>query len=225
MSNSITQDMKYRQSLLKYADKYGVKRASRKYNKSRSYIYFWRKRWDGTEESLACQSRRPHSHPKQYTKEELELIRCMRRRNPNPGLTELWYRLKQKGYSRTVESLYRCMRREGLIKPSMAQKKAPAKPYQKIARKGIKIECVRTNNSFEFTNRFSNSKRDIFTLFEAAELHIRHKRIKLYTPRHNGKVERSHREDQRLFYDTHFFHSLDGFGGQLAIPRCPQTDP
>ena len=40
--NSITQDMKYRQSLLTYAQKYGVSRASRKYNKSRSYIYFWR---------------------------------------------------------------------------------------------------------------------------------------------------------------------------------------
>ena len=281
MSNSITQDMKYRQSLMKYADKYGVKCASRKYNKSRSYIYFWRKRWDGTEESLACQSRRPHSHPKQHTKEELELIRRMRRRNPNLGLTELWYRLKQKGYSRTVESLYRCMRREGLIKPSIAKKKDPAKPYQKMthpgervqidvkvvprrcisdkelrlyqytaideysryrilgaypeqstyssadflrrvvrifARKGIKIECVQTDNGFEFTNRFSNSKRDIPTLFEAAaaELHIQHKRIKPYTPRHNGKVERSHREDQRLFYDTHSFYSLDDFGGQLA---------
>ena len=36
--NSITQDMKYRQSLLTYAQKYGVSRASRKYNKSRSYI-------------------------------------------------------------------------------------------------------------------------------------------------------------------------------------------
>ena len=35
--NSITQDMKYRQSLLTYAQKYGVSRASRKYNKSRSY--------------------------------------------------------------------------------------------------------------------------------------------------------------------------------------------
>ena len=40
--NSITQDMKYRQSLLTYVQKYGVSRASRKYNKSRSYIYFWR---------------------------------------------------------------------------------------------------------------------------------------------------------------------------------------
>lgn len=47
MSKSITQDMAYRQSLMKYAEKYGVSRASRKYNKSRSYIYFWRARWDG----------------------------------------------------------------------------------------------------------------------------------------------------------------------------------
>ena len=64
MSKSITQDMAYRQSLMKYAEKYGVSRASRKYNKSRSYIYFWKARWDGSVASLACQSRRPHSHPK-----------------------------------------------------------------------------------------------------------------------------------------------------------------
>ena len=67
MSNSITQDMKYRQSLMKYAEKYGVSRASRKYNKGRSYIYFWRSRWDGTVESLGCQSRRPHSQPRLHS--------------------------------------------------------------------------------------------------------------------------------------------------------------
>ena len=54
MRKSITQDMAYRQSLMKYTEKYGVSRASRKYNKSRSYIYFWRARWDGRAESLAC---------------------------------------------------------------------------------------------------------------------------------------------------------------------------
>ena len=48
----ITQEMRFRQSLMKYCEKYGVKRASRKYNKSRSYIYFWKTRWDGTIESL-----------------------------------------------------------------------------------------------------------------------------------------------------------------------------
>lgn len=97
MSTSITQDMKYRQSLMKYAEQYRIKRASRKYNKGRSYIYFWHSRWDGTVESLACQSRRPHSHPKQHTAEEIKLIRDMRRRNPKLGLTEPWYRLKKRG--------------------------------------------------------------------------------------------------------------------------------
>ena len=48
MSKSITQDMAYRQSLMKYAEKYGVSRASRKYNKSRSYIYFWNRRSSGS---------------------------------------------------------------------------------------------------------------------------------------------------------------------------------
>ena len=51
-----------------------MSRASRKYNKSRSYIYFWKQRWDGSVASLACQSRRPHSHPNQHTETELKLI-------------------------------------------------------------------------------------------------------------------------------------------------------
>ena len=87
------------------------------------------------------------------------------------------------------------------------------------ARRGIKVECVQTDNGFEFTNRFSNSKRDLPTLFEktAAELGIRHKLIRPYTPRHNGKVERSHREDQKRFYSCHSFFSLDDFAKQLSI--------
>ncbi|MDR3551562.1 MAG: DDE-type integrase/transposase/recombinase, partial [Clostridia bacterium] len=84
-------------------------------------------------------------------------------------------------------------------------------------RRNVIVECVQTDNGFEFTNRFANSKRDLVTLFEktAAELHIRHKLIRPYTPRHNGKVERSHREDQKRFYGTHHFFSLADFGGQL----------
>ena len=50
--------MAYRQSLMKYTEKYGVSRASRKYNKSRSYIYFWKQRWDGSVASLAYYARR-----------------------------------------------------------------------------------------------------------------------------------------------------------------------
>ena len=282
MSKSITQDMAYRQSLMKYVEKHGVKRASRKYNKSRSYIYFWKARWDGTAESLACRSRRPHSHPNQHTEAELKLIWDMRRRNPQLGMVELWHRLRQRGYTRRPESLFRVMRKLGLFPPKEKKPACKPKPYQQMtypgqriqvdvkvvprhciadpelrlfqytaideftrlrflaaypeqstyssadflkklfkwyARRGIRVEYVQTDNGFEFTNRFSNSKRDIPTLFEttAAQLGIRHKLIRPYTPRHNGKVERSHREDQKRFYSCRSFYSLDDFAKQLAI--------
>ena len=109
--NSITQEMRFRQSLMKYSEKYGVKRASRKYNKCRSYIYFWKSRWDGTIESLADQSKRPHHHPNEHTPDELKLIRDMRKRNPKLGLTELWHRLRKRGYTRRGESLYRVLKK------------------------------------------------------------------------------------------------------------------
>jgi hypothetical protein len=279
--NSITQDMKYRQSLLEYAKENGVARASRKYNRARSYIYFWLARYDGSLESLRPYSKRPHSHPNQHSQAEIKLIQDMRRRNPTLGMIELWHRLRLRGYSRCPESLYRTMRRMGLFTQTKPKKKYTAKPYEQMGhageriqldvkvvprkcivdpalrlfqytaideysrlrclgayaeqstyssadfirkavkwfgRRGIKVECVQTDNGFEFTNRFSNSKRDIPTLFEStvAAYHIRHKLIRPYTPRHNGKVERSHREDQKRLYDSHAFYSLGDFGGQLA---------
>ena len=282
MSKSITQDMAYRQSLMKYAEKYGVAKASRKYNKSRSYIYFWKNRWDGTPGSLACQSRRPHHHPNQHTQAELKLIRDLRRRNPNLGMVELWHRLRQRGYTRRPESLFRVMRKLGLFPAAEKKKAYKPKPYQQMtypgqrvqvdvkvvprrcvadpelrlfqytaideftrlrflaaypeqstfssadflrklvrwyARRGIRVECVQTDNGPEFTNRFLTGRQDSPSLFEktAAELGIRHKLIRPYTPRHNGKVERSHREDQKRFYSCHSFYSLDDFAKQLAV--------
>ena len=71
---------------MKYAKKHGV---SRKYNKSRSYIYVWNARWNEMPESLVRQSRRANSHPHQHTAAEMKLIRDMRRHNPNLGIAEL----------------------------------------------------------------------------------------------------------------------------------------
>ena len=44
---SITQDMKYRLSLIKYAEKYGVTKAAIRYKTNRQYIYRWKRRYDG----------------------------------------------------------------------------------------------------------------------------------------------------------------------------------
>ena len=81
------------------------------------------------------------------------------------------------------------------------------------------IECIQTDNGFEFTNEMGNSKNKPLTLFEKtlAELGIRHKKIKPFTPRHNGKVERSHRKDNEEFYACHTFYSFDDFAKQLAV--------
>ena len=81
------------------------------------------------------------------------------------------------------------------------------------------IECVQTDNGSEFTNRLIAGKKYKPTLFEAtlAQLGIRHKLIRPYTPRHNGKVERSHRKDNEEFYASHKFYSFADFQQQLAV--------
>ncbi len=84
--NSVRQDMKFRHSLLKYSQKYGVTKAAIKYKTNRQYIYRWLRRYDGTIDSLREKSRRPHHHPNQRTEQELKLIGDMRRRGPNTGL-------------------------------------------------------------------------------------------------------------------------------------------
>ena len=71
----------------------------------------------------------------------------------------------------------------------------------------------------EFTKRLATTENPTPTLFEARleQCGIRHKLIKPYTPRHNGKVERSHRKDNEYFYASHKFYSFDDFKKQLAV--------
>ena len=88
------------------------------------------------------------------------------------------------------------------------------------------IECVQTDNGFEFTNEMGNSKKKPLTLFEKtlAQLGIRHKKIRAFTPRHNGKVERSHRKDNEYFYADHKFYSFEDFEKQLAVHQRKYND-
>ena len=80
---SITQDIKYYQAILSYADQHGVTKAAIKYRTYRQFIYRLRNRYDGTPESLAPKSCRLHHHPNEHSDQELALIRRMRKRRPN----------------------------------------------------------------------------------------------------------------------------------------------
>lgn len=278
--NTITQTMRFRQALIEYSFKYGVTKAAIKYRTNRQYIYRWRKRYDGTLQSLADRSRRPHSHPNQHTPEELKLIADMRRRNPEAGLVVFWVKLMQRGYTRSITGLYRVLRRQGQMAVKPPNPKYIPKPYEKMCYPGQRVqidvkhvptaclvgdakgqkfyqytaldeysrfryveafeeqnsyssaiflenmlkafkfpvECVQTDNGAEFTKRFCAGKSTP-TLFEKTlEKHgIQHKLIRPYTPRHNGKVERSHRKDNEYFYATHKFYSFDDFAKQLKV--------
>ena len=78
------------------------------------------------------------------------------------------------------------------------------------------FQSITADNGPEFTNRFT-THREKPTLFQKhLEAHgIRHKVIRPFTPRHNGKVERSHRKDNERFYATHLFYSFEDFAKQL----------
>lgn len=273
--------MRFRQAIIQYAEKHGVTKAAIRYHTNRQYIYRWRKRYDGTLESLADRSHRPHHHPNQHTEEELKLIRDMRRRNPNTGLVVFWVKLRQRGYTRSVSGLYRVLTRSGQMAVKLPNPKYIPKPYEQMRYPGQRvqidvkfvpqvcivgqdpatkwyqytfldeysrfryleafqehnsyssavflrhvvekfpyaIECVQTDNGSEFTNRLLPRGNDKPTLFELElqRLGIRHKLIRPYTPRHNGKVERSHRKDNEEFYASHRFYSFDDFKKQLAV--------
>ena len=280
--NKITQDMRFKQVVIEYSYAHGVTTAAIRYKTSRQNIYRWRKKYDGTVRSLADRSHRPQSHPNQHTETEIKLIKDMRRRSPHAGLVVFWVKLRQRGYTRSISSLYRVLRRINGNPVKLPNPKNESKPYEQMAHPGQRgqidvkfvpksclvgeaadsegyfqytfideysrfrilkayrehstysstqflryvvkkfpyaIECIQTDNGFEFTNRLSNSKNPKPTLFEITleQLRIRHKLIKPYTPKHNGKVERSHRKDNEEFYACHKFYNFADFERQLAV--------
>ena len=280
--NSITQDVLYKQSVVKYSLKHGVTKTAIKFKMHRKTIYRWREKYDGTAASLKNKSRRPHSHPNQHTAEEIKKIKDYKYKNKETGLVVLWVKLRKAGYTRSITSLYRVMQRLGIYNKTPSKKKEyEPKPYQQMTYPGervqidvkyvpaksltkevkekdgryyqytaideytrkrvlwaskeqstsasteflkvimkkfpFKIECIQTDNGFEFTNRLNWQGTKKKTMFEnkLEELGIKHKLIKPKTPRHNGKVERSHRKDQERFYYNKVFCSFEDFKNRL----------
>ena len=77
-----------------------------------------------------------------------------------------------------------------------------------------KPEMIQTDNGAEFTN-FSNTNRVHAMDVLCQKLGIKHKLIRPRTPWHNGKVERSHRNDQERFYNHLSFYSYDDLKFQM----------
>lgn len=79
----------------------------------------------------------------------------------------------------------------------------------------FRIKTIQTDNGTEFTYKFisDTGKSPMDKLLD--KLHIEHVLIPPRTPWHNGKVERSHRNDQRYFYDWENFRSVEDLNEKL----------
>lgn len=271
----ITQEAYNRQRILAHAEKKGVTDAANRYGCSRKTVYKWKKRYDGTVESLKDQSRAPHHMPRKQTQEEqTQVLRYAKR---YAGDLLLGYeKARANGYSRS----YGCFKRTvyKTIRPEKKRRHRKNKPYQRAEYPGEKIqmdvkfvpsycvangekyyqftakdECTRwtyremysehssvsakdfleklvknapfpirmvqTDNGAEFTNALLVTKSTHKTLFEEAlnDMGIEYHRIRVATPRHNGKVERQHRTDELRFYKRMRMYSLEDGRKQLAV--------
>ena len=85
--------------------------------------------------------------------------------------------------------------------------------HQLVKECPFQIKRIQTDNGTEWTKQLiANDPKDL-TSFELGlkAYGIEYQRIRVATPRHNGKVERQHRIDQARFYnDLRMFSLLDG---------------
>ena len=94
--NSITQDILYKQSVVKFSYRHGVTKAAIKFKMHRKTIYRWREKYDGTPESLKNKSRRPHYHPNQHTETEILMIKKYKAQNKDARISCIMDKINEK---------------------------------------------------------------------------------------------------------------------------------
>ena len=222
-----------------YRSGYSISFVCRRYKISKSSLMRWNRKFDGTKQSLVDKSHRPISkHPNAHTDTEIKWIKNLIRRNPHISMSELYGKLRTEyGYSRHAASLFRILRkmgfyvdkekfyqytvideatRERFIYPYKEQSSYSTVDFVKrsIIYFGYKPKTIQTDNGSEFTHTQKTKRIHPFDIL-CSELDIEHKLIRPRTPRHNGKVERSHRNDQNRFYNYLNFYSYEDLKYQM----------
>ena len=273
--NSIAQEARFRQRVVRFFYKHGATEASIRFKVCRQSVYNWSARYDGTWKSLVERSHRPHHHPKEHTQAVKETI-LHRYPYYKNDMIALWDSLRKSGYTRSYGSMIRVIKK--WVKPEIKKRTArKPKPYVRAEYPGQKVqvdvkyvpsecvvngvkyyqytavdECTRfcfremyeehsthssedfikkllkafpfpireiqTDNGTEFTAALLTKDKQKKTLFEEIleNNDIIYHRIRVATPRHNGKVERQHREDGKRLYSKLRMYSLEDGRKQLA---------
>lgn len=106
--------------------------------------------------------------------------------------------------------------RERFIYPYIEQSSYSTIDFVKraIAYFGYQPVTIQTDNGVEFTYTKEYDRTHPFDIF-CKQAGIEHKLIRPRTPWHNGKVERSHRNDQERFYNFLSFYSFKDLKEQM----------
>lgn len=280
--NIITQEAKKRQAVVKLANRKGKSFASRIYGVSLSSVKRWCTRYNGTWQSLKERSHKPHSHPKQHTEAEEQIIlKSFQKKFLRYGWDGVYDEAVKNGYTRSFSGMVYAAKRMGLGRKTAKKKSrkhdrrypelsVPGEkvqidvkevPYSclrgalkcdgkhlyqwtaidectrirfiygfeehtpentvkffKLLQKvfPFKIQTIQTDNGTEFTYKYISDDTECPFDTVLKNAGIEHKLIPPRTPWHNGKVERSHRNDQRYFYDWEHFSSLEELNRKLA---------
>ena len=259
--NIIAQEAMKKQAVVKYAERNGKSKASRKYGVSLPSVKRWCKRYDGTWKSLLEKSHRPHSHPKQHTpKEERQIKNSFKKSYARYGWDGVYSDLSRKGYTRSFSGMVYAAKRLGLTEQKKQKKRSRVhRRYPELIEPGEKVqidvkevpynclrgkvlrdgkhlyqwtgidECTRMRFVYSFEEHTpENSVKFLKMLIQAfpfkiktiqtdngTEFTYKYKLIPPRTPWHDGKVERSHRNDQRYFYDWETFRSVEELNKKL----------
>ena len=88
------------------------------------------------------------------------------------------------------------------------------------------VRMIQTDNTTEFTHAplGTKSKHKAQVAADLLEMGIAYHRIRIATPRHNGKMERHHRTDELRFYRHMRMYSLEDGRKQLAVYQRQSND-
>ena len=140
--NIIAQEAMKKQAVVKYAERNGKSKASRKYGVSLPSVKRWCKRYDGTWKSLLEKSHRPHSHPKQHTpKEERQIKNSFKKSYARYGWDGVYSDLSRKGYTRSFSGMVYAAKRLGLTEQKKQKKRSRVhRRYPELIEPGEKVQ-------------------------------------------------------------------------------------
>lgn len=131
----------FRQRMIKYLSNHTVTETAIRFKVSRKTVYKWKKRYDGTVDSLSDRSHRPHNIPKSHSEQELKLIKRLAKKHNWTDLILVYQELKERyNYNRSYGGLKRVISKIKAQKAKKKKTKRKPKPYKRADYIGQKIQ-------------------------------------------------------------------------------------